>query len=61
MNQALNTGFNFELDIHKSLDIKIYGFSEKVKNFFKKICDCVNPFRERNKIFLQVDDNTGFE
>ena len=52
MNQALNSGYRFNLDFQKSIDIKIYGFSEKVKGFFKKVCDCVNPFREGKKVFL---------
>lgn len=40
------------------MELRIYGFSEKVRNFFKKICSCMNPFREKS--FLQLDDDTKF-
>lgn len=32
----------------RQVELKVYGFSEKVSNFFKKICGCINPFREKS-------------
>jgi len=40
------------------MEIKVYGFSEKIRNFFNKICSCMNPFKEKS--FLQVTDSPTF-
>lgn len=35
------------MNFGRTMEIKGYGFSEKIRNFFKKICNCINPFREK--------------
>ncbi|CAD8053672.1 unnamed protein product [Paramecium sonneborni] len=57
----LSSGYSYELDMNKKTQIKVYGFSEHVRNFFKKICSCLNPFREKSKSFLELNQQKRFE
>ncbi|CAD8118614.1 unnamed protein product [Paramecium sonneborni] len=56
LRQPLTTGYSVDLDMGKQIEIKAYGFSEKVKSFFEKICGCINPFRDKSKSFIEIEE-----
>ncbi|CAD8138831.1 unnamed protein product [Paramecium octaurelia] len=57
----LSTGYSYELDMNKKTQIKVYGFSEHVRNLFKKLCSCLNPFRDKSKSFVELTESKRFE
>ncbi|CAK74950.1 unnamed protein product (macronuclear) [Paramecium tetraurelia] len=57
----LSSGYSYELDMNKKTQIKVYGFSEHVRNLFKKLCSCMNPFRDKSKSFLELTESKRFE
>ncbi|CAD8135109.1 unnamed protein product [Paramecium pentaurelia] len=57
----LSSGYSYELDMNKKTQIKVYGFSEHVRNLFKKLCSCLNPFRDKSKSFLELNESKRFE
>ncbi|CAD8092428.1 unnamed protein product [Paramecium primaurelia] len=56
LRQPLTTGYSVELDIGKQIEIKAYGFSEKVRSFFNSICGCINPFKDKSKSFIELEE-----
>ncbi|CAD8204068.1 unnamed protein product [Paramecium octaurelia] len=55
LRQPLATGYTVELAMGKYIELKAYGFSEKVRSFLKKICGCINPFKDKSSTLIELD------
>lgn len=40
----------------KQIEINVYGFSEKIRSFFKKICGCINPFKDKTTNLIELEE-----
>jgi secreted Zn-dependent insulinase-like peptidase len=52
LNEALTAGYALDLSVGRNgLNIQMYGFSGKIKEFFFKVvnCPCLNPNAKKNK------------
>lgn len=60
LNEALNAGYALDLSVGRNgLNIQMYGFSNKIKEFFFKVvnCPCLNPNAKKQNYqssFLQL-------
>ncbi|CAK60147.1 unnamed protein product (macronuclear) [Paramecium tetraurelia] len=52
----LASGYTVELGMGKQIELKAYGFSEKIRSFFKKICGCMNPFKDQSSTLIELDE-----
>lgn len=58
LDQALHTGYEIEFTTgNRGMAVKVYGFSAKIKAFFKHILNCMNP--NRSKGFLQLSSEAS--
>lgn len=61
MKLPISTGYDISFNLNKKSEIKLYGFSEHVRNLFKKLCSCLNPFRDKSKSFIELNEGKRFE
>jgi len=62
LNEAISAGYALDLSVGRNgLNIQMFGFSGKIKEFYFKIvnCPCLNPNAKKNKdpSFLQLSSD----